>query len=444
MRRRSSHKTARSGGGLEGVRKRRRTDPDDIGVGPRQLLSLFVAKDLEQLIDTVFDVVGGSVGCDFVSAIYRNAGNGLLKERDSRGREYDAAFMRRYAELTPALPLVLATPGLKILTTRAGLPGSTLRLRQTAFYREVMRPQGWRHSVSLCFWGSRPAKLPILVIVAYRREGRRDFLVGDVNRLQQLYPFIDCAVNRIFERDAEKTLHDGIGMTARSQALGCAILDRNLLPVQVNGVAGQLCAAWLNDAAAQHSDVSPRAWRLPPSLSAGCHALYEEWHHLLRVEPNAMGVRFTRRVVHPRVPQLTASITMLCPETTGLAEPMFVLELDRGVHGATLDTATLSAPVLQQMTAAERAVALVLVDGFSRSGDRRPPREERPGGEVPTAQDLRQEWHSQPSGSGGRPAFADAIGQRRTTVSLNEPRAPSPECYCETHLSRRDAYKLAR
>ena len=44
---------------------------------------------------------------------------------------------------------------------------------------------------------------------------------------------------------------------------------------------------------------------------------------------------------------------------------MFVLELDRRVHGVTLDTPDRSVPILQKMTASERAVATVLADGFS-------------------------------------------------------------------------------
>ena len=84
-------------------------------MAPRQLLDLFTARDLDHLIDAIFAVIATSVDCDFVSAIHRNAGDGLLKERDSLGRAYDAAFMRRYAELTPALQMVAASPGIRML-----------------------------------------------------------------------------------------------------------------------------------------------------------------------------------------------------------------------------------------------------------------------------------------------------------------------------------------
>lgn len=338
---------------------------DDVGVPPRQLLSLFTARNLDELIKVAFTVVGAAVECDFVSAIYRNVGNGLLKERDSLGREYEPAFMRRYAELTPALPLVMSNPGIKILTTRTGLPGSTAEIRSTAFYREIMRPQGWRYGLTLCFWGDRPAELPILVTVAYRREGRHDFSERDAAIFERIHPFIDCAVNRIYDREGAEILQDGFLMTAKSAALGCAILDRNLLPIQVDGVASQLSAAWADDEASTHTEDSSLNWRMPPALAEECRELHHEWHVLVRANPDATGLRRHRRVVHPRVPGLAATITMICPSTTGLAEPTFVLELDRRVHGVALDMPDRTIPVLRKLTMAERAVAMVLADGCS-------------------------------------------------------------------------------
>jgi DNA-binding CsgD family transcriptional regulator len=84
----------------------------------------------------------------------------------------------------------------------------------------------------------------------------------------------------------------------------------------------------------------------------------------LRADPDATDIRRCHDL-HARVPGLTASITMVCPHTTGLAEPTFVIEFDRRVHRLSLETPDRSVPVLQKMTAAERAVAMVLADGFS-------------------------------------------------------------------------------
>ena len=109
--------------------------PSDSAMAPERLLALFAAKDLDALIDAAFDMLQSAVVCDFASAFYRSAGNGLLKERDSRGRESDPVLMRRYVELTPALPAAMADRGVKILCTRTILPRSAAELHQTAFYR---------------------------------------------------------------------------------------------------------------------------------------------------------------------------------------------------------------------------------------------------------------------------------------------------------------------
>jgi DNA-binding NarL/FixJ family response regulator len=72
-----------------------------------------------------------------------------------------------------------------------------------------------------------------------------------------------------------------------------------------------------------------------------------------------------RRISHPRVPGLTASITLVCPNTSGLGEPTYVVERDRQVHGVALDAPDRSSPVLEKLTQAECGVAMVLADGFS-------------------------------------------------------------------------------
>jgi DNA-binding CsgD family transcriptional regulator len=268
-------------------------------------------------------------------------------------------------ELTPALQIAMANRGIKILPTSTGLPRSFVALKRTAFYREIMQPQGWRHAVALCFWGDPPATSPVFVTSVYRSQGQSDFSEQEIAELARIHPFIDSAVNRVHEREAATTVRDGMALAVHDGTRGLAILDRNLLLVQANLVARQLCAAWVDDGAAMHTEDSAATWRLSTALESECRELDHEWQALVRADPDAAGLRRHRRLVHPRVPGLTASITMICPSTAGLAEPTFVLEFDRRVHGVTLETPDGSVPVLQRLTAAERAVALVVADGFS-------------------------------------------------------------------------------
>ena len=337
---------------------------DDSAIAPERLLALFEAKDLDALIDTVFQAVRAAVVCDFASAFYRSAGNGLLKERDSRGRESGPAFMRRYVELTPALPFAMANRGVNVLSTRAILPGIA-ELRKTAFYREIMQPQGWRHAVSLCFWGDPPAEAPIFVTSAYRRERRSDFADFEIARLARIHPFLDCAVSRVRERAAADSVQDGMVTTVADGTRGIAILDWRLHLVQANRVAHELFAAWVDDSTSMATDDSSPSWRLPTELAAACLELQQEWQSLLRTDPDAAGVRRRRHVCHPRDSALTVWVTLVGPSTPGLGDPTFGLELERRVHHVALDTPDRSAPVLQNLTETERAVAMVLADGFS-------------------------------------------------------------------------------
>jgi hypothetical protein len=58
-------------------------------VASRPLLALFAAKDIEGLIDAAFSVFRADSGLQFHDLAFTAMGKGLLKECDSRGREYD-------------------------------------------------------------------------------------------------------------------------------------------------------------------------------------------------------------------------------------------------------------------------------------------------------------------------------------------------------------------
>ena len=337
-----------------------RAPPPGSSIEPQQLLALFSAKDLNALIAAAFPVLQAAVPCDFATAFYRGAGNGLLKQRDSYGRLSSPAFMRRYMELTPALPMAMANPGVKILTTRTAVPVPAATLRKTAFYREIMQPEGWRHGVALCFWGTSPAALPIFVTSVYRREGKRDFSARDVAALKRIHPFNNGAVDRLHEREAARSHRDGIEIAVRGGTRGFAILDGNLTLVHANPTARRLRTIWMDEPAGTEN-----SWRLPPLIEAACRELHRDWQSLLRDDPDAAGIRRPQPVTHPAVQGLTARISLVCPSTADLAQPTFVLELDRQPDGGTPGTPDDFAQVLQSMTAAERAVAMVVADGLS-------------------------------------------------------------------------------
>jgi DNA-binding CsgD family transcriptional regulator len=328
------------------------------------LLPLFNAPTLDALTNAVFTILHATVPCHFVSAFYRGGEHGLQHERDSLGRTSDPEFMRRYTELTPALPFALAHPGVEVMTTRDLLPSSTRAVKRSAFYREVMRPQGWRHSAALCFWGDPAGPFPLFVASVNRTEQQGDLTPRHVSRLRRVHPFIDSAVTRIFEREMASSVQAGMSMVAHEHARGFVILSQTYDLLQANGSARELAAAWTDAGAGdRQSQGHSSKWRPPAAVVSECRALRREW----QASPDAAGtagLHGHRRLVHPLIPGLTATITMIRP-TTGLAEPIFLIEFERRVHGIPLEVADASLPVFKTLTAAERGVATVLADGFS-------------------------------------------------------------------------------
>ena len=341
--------------------KRRKADHP--AVPARDLLTLLDAKDLQALIDTAFRVLQRVVPCDFASAFYQTSEKGLLRERDSRGIVYTPQFMQRAIALNPAIPLALASPGVRILTTRSAIPRSDSELRATPFYREIMRPQGWRHAVALCFWGEPAGALPVFVLSVYRIEGRPDFGSADVTRLEDVYPFFASAVTRLHEREQAKSMRDGVAITGRDGNRGLVVLDSNLRLIEANSQGRRLAGAWAVLPPKRRGDASP-AWLLPQQLAKECRAMRRAWEASLSANPDATALRRRRKILHPRVATLSASISMVCRNTSGLSEPTFVLEFEKRAPRMALRMRR-DSPLLEKLTEAQRGVAAVLMEGAS-------------------------------------------------------------------------------
>jgi DNA-binding CsgD family transcriptional regulator len=333
-------------------------------VPARDLLALLDASDLQVLIDAGFGLLQRVVRCDFSSAFYRTSQRGLLRERDSRGIVYTPQFMQRAVTLNPAIPLALANPGVRILATRIGMPGPDSAIRASAFYREVMQPQGWRHAIALCFWGEPAGALPVFVLSVYRAEGRSDFATADVTRLEDLYPFIACAVNRLHQREKAKSMSDGMAVSGRDGNRGLAVLDANLRLVEANPMARRLAGAWAAAHPARQGGNGRAVWTLPAQLARACELMRHEWECSLTADPRAKGLSRRRKLAHPRVKALSATISMVCRNTTDLSEPSYVLELERRAPRAAVNRRR-HAPLMHLLTAGEQAVAIVLMEGVS-------------------------------------------------------------------------------
>lgn len=324
--------------------------------------ALFRATDVSSFVRAAHDALRSVVACDFVSLIYRSTGRALLKERDSRGRTYSAAFMRRYAELTPAVRLALEAPGVRLLATRHGLPSR--ELKRTAFYQEVMRPQGWRHAVALCFWTEPDGGFPAVVLSVNRREGREDFSDADLARLEAAYPILDAAVGRLLERSASRGIAGGMSLALRHVSRGVIVLDAQGRTILANPAARRLSAAWRRHEPGR----TPDGDVLPAAIQDACDTLVEKWRSEMRGLANPRSRRSCELMQPDGDGTFAAHVTLDCRAWIGKVEPTFLVELRhdpnpaaplppirQGSNGSLLDG----------LTSAEERVARALADGLS-------------------------------------------------------------------------------
>jgi DNA-binding CsgD family transcriptional regulator len=315
---------------------------------PHKLLALCSAKDFDQFVNAAFHLLQTTVVCDWVSVLYPSIGTRMVIERDSRGRTYDAAFTRRHHELTPAARLAAATPGIKILPTRTGLPLSDDELHQTDYYREVMAVQGWRHAVALCFWHDPPAHLPAVVFGIQRQEGRVDFSDSDLETLEMTHAFMEPAVLRFCERAMAR---------ARSDALVALVRDTSPAVALVNSTMHLIC---VNRGAAA-------LFRKKRSLRAvvlqQCRTMNEERIDMLQAD-SAADVRTHRceRAIADSAGEIR--ITMFCHDAEGLSDPTFLVEID-AAERTNSGHFTKALNDLAGLTAAEQNVVMALAGGRS-------------------------------------------------------------------------------
>jgi DNA-binding CsgD family transcriptional regulator len=328
---------------------------------PTDLLSLYSAASLDHFFTQVFRLLPRIVACDYVSVFYQRVGDGFLKERDSRGRVWSRAFMRRYIELTPAIPLVLANPGVKVLPTRLGLSATEAELRRTAFYREVMQRQGWRHGVALCFWAEPAGSFPILVITLYRGEGQPDFNERELAGLESLHPFLAPAVSRFHEISVSDAISEGVATALRHVSPGVVVLDWQLRVVRTTPAGRRAFAEWNRASSHLHAEPPLHLLSVPDCLLEACHELRRELSSSSR---RALGSRTRRRryVSHPESLGLLASVTAISLGTP-LAEPSFVIEFE-SPGGSHLNVPDAGSP-LAKLTKSEAQVALVIAEGCS-------------------------------------------------------------------------------
>lgn len=317
----------------------------------RRLLAMHGATDTDEFLAAVFSLLQATVVCDFALANLRNVDSVPLVARDSLGREFGVEYMERHFKLNPAVSYVMKRPGLRLLHTRDHLPEGE-KLKEMPFYREMMQPMGWRHSVALLFWGFFPP-IPQNSFCVFRNEGEPDFDADDLARLRLVHPHIATALKRFKKQLRSRSGEDRIAALLDSLPVNATLLDWDLRITHQSAGARRLSARW---SGREHESL-PRALTLPAEVLAACAEMKSAWTASLREHPEARLLR-KRQVPHPRNPDWQAEITLVLQQASVLAHPDFLVHLTEAATRAL-------PPALGVLSSAEQEAASLVAEGLS-------------------------------------------------------------------------------
>ena len=255
-------------------------------------------------------------------------------------------------------------------------------------YREVMRPQGWRHGAALCFWTDPPTDFPFFVLTLYRTERQLDFSDANLRVLHYVHPCLVPAVDRFHQSARLDSAEAGLDLVLRHVRGGMVVLDWQLRVVKSSVAGRHACAAW-DTTAIDEYDVTPGTIELPVQILRACQALRRSTINALRKRLRARPPRRRAAVTSGR--GVNATITVVCGDSE-MAEPGFVVEFE---HSPRSRQAPVS-PRLALLTPSEVHVATLVANGHSNQEVGRATRQNDSRREVPAPQCVQEARRREP------------------------------------------------
>jgi DNA-binding CsgD family transcriptional regulator len=259
----------------------------------------------------------------------------------------------------PLMDIVQQNPGIKVsvLSDHMG----EAELKATRFYKEFIKPEGWRHAAGLLFWDG-PRFIGHIGILRTKAQG--DFTPAERALLDELHPHLDAAVQRVALLDRERQTGSALQSGFAHAPEGRMILDLDLAPVFANHAAEQTCAYWSlgPDALALKTALLRKQFTLPDDIAKASRELVADYELLVRENRHA-GATVVREIRHPSIPGLSARIQILQSRTPTAFKPSLLVELSRvEVQGRQAR----SVPDFA-LTQSERRVAALAADGKSNA-----------------------------------------------------------------------------
>jgi DNA-binding NarL/FixJ family response regulator len=330
----------------------------------KPLIALQAATTSDALIKAVMALLQRAIACDFVGVFFRLGphayGSVPFRFIDSRGRDFapelvEGVFFREH----PAMPILMANPGIKFINTRETLPPEE-SLRASRFYREVMQVLDFRHAIGMYFWDD-PPQTPEAVFSPCRVEGQPDFTDEDVAVLERLHPHIDAALRRARAIEKERAVRGELHGLIDPTRAAC-VLHWDLTVAEESRAAREMCARWNHGVASAH--LKPPPVSLPGPLRDACSELKQRWSASLQRRPTT-GTSDRLTVQHSDQPSLSATVSLHVHHTAALGKPAFLIEFELPKSAAPLPRGTSDKAILRSFTPQERDLIRLVAAGKS-------------------------------------------------------------------------------
>lgn len=231
---------------------------------------------------------------------------------------------RRQVDMTPQF--VLSQPHKLKLYRLSDVVPDFGELQRTAFFREFLAPNGWRHLAVALYW--RGEQVGSQIAIRRTRE-QGDFTAAEVAFLEALHPHIETVLNRLLALEEERARRRWLEEFSDHVPFALMFLNWDLAPLFVNREALEQCARW-NFGAETARAYDPRAAFFPPNeIHQACTALKAEW--MRRQSEGTAGeakAGDTLRVPHPRQSGLGASVRLHRAPHDRAAFPGFIVYLE--------------------------------------------------------------------------------------------------------------------
>ncbi len=280
----------------------------------------------------------------------------------SQPSQRSAEWWRARAKLTPTHAYLNDHPGIKLYNLEDVLPSDPGRRKQSDFYQQVLRAEGFDKLVGLATWEKGERKS---IMVLRRAFAQPAFSRGEINLLLDLHPIFDRTLRRIEKQEEERVCRSTLQQFINLLPQGVLLVNAKREVVFANPEAFDACAMWNLGPEAAHRMNSRAVFSIPTAFLEAYDELLAEHFAQALVPSGGLG-QLRRRLVHPEQPALQADLSLVTLDDPLLTRPYLFAQL---INHAVLNAPSTASEqrqmtVLAKLTPREREVALLVRDGL--------------------------------------------------------------------------------